>query len=150
MLLNEADLAWVVSRVIAHHDPDRVYVFGSYAKGTMTPSSDLDLLIVRPTTVPFPYRGHNVAAVLATMPIRFDLLFFTPEEIEAECREPDGFLATIMAHARLLYDRDRPSTRAAARLGERIVGFQRRKRGGKGDVTDIDRLRGEGASRTRT
>src|SRR5437764_14550036 len=106
MLLSETDLAWVVSRVVAHYDPDRVYLFGSYAKGTMTPRSGLDLLIVRPTTVPFSHRGRNVAALLAAIPAQFDLLFYTPEEVKAELEDPNGFLSTIMADARLMYKRD--------------------------------------------
>ena len=105
MLLSEGDLAWVVSRVVAHYDPDRVYLFGSYAKGTMSPASDVDLLVVRPTAVPFRMRGRNVNALLVNVPARFDLLYYTPEEVEEELKDPNGFLATIMGDARLMYER---------------------------------------------
>ena len=48
MLLGEDDLASVVNRIVAHYDPNRVYLFGSYAKGTMTRGSDIDLLVTGP------------------------------------------------------------------------------------------------------
>jgi predicted nucleotidyltransferase len=105
MLLSEGDLAWVVSRVVAHYDPDRVYLFGSYAKGTMTAASDVDLLVVRPTAVPFRMRGRNVTALLANVPAHFDLLYYTPEEVAEELKDPNGFISTIIGDARLMYER---------------------------------------------
>src|SRR5271157_1936419 len=105
MLLTETDLAWVVDRVVAHYDPDRVYLFGSYAKGTMTPRSDIDLLVVRRTTVPFRLRGRNVISLLANIPAHFDLLYYTPEEIEEELKDQNGFIAMIIGDARLMYER---------------------------------------------
>src|SRR5262249_5238013 len=113
MLLSEHDLALVVRRVVAHYDPDRVYLFGSYAKGTMTPRSDIDLLVIRPTTVPFRLRGRNVTSLLANIPAHFDLLYYTPEEIAEELKDPNGFIATIIGDARLVYERGgRPSPHA--------------------------------------
>ena len=40
------DLAWAVERLIEAFHPERVYVFGSQARGTPGPNSDFDLLIV--------------------------------------------------------------------------------------------------------
>ncbi len=107
MLLNDSDLARVVRLVVARYDPDRVYLFGSYAKGTMGPRSDVDLLIVRPTTVPFAVRGRNVIPLLAGVAARFDLLFYTPAEIDEELQDPSGFVSTIIADSRLMYERGR-------------------------------------------
>ena len=108
MLLTDSDLARVVDRIVARYDPDRVYLFGSYAKGAMGPRSDVDLLIVRPTTVPFATRGRNITPLVAGVAARFDLLFYTPAEVEEELQDPAGFVTTILADSRLLYERGRP------------------------------------------
>jgi predicted nucleotidyltransferase len=105
MLLGEEDLASVVDRIVAHYDPDRVYLFGSYAKGTMTRCSDIDILVIRSTTVPFQLRGRNVSSLLASIPAHVDLVYFTPEEVAEELTDPNGFLATIIGDARLMYER---------------------------------------------
>jgi predicted nucleotidyltransferase len=105
MLLSDDDLAWVVGGIVARYDPDRVYLFGSYAKGTNDPASDVDLLVVRPTKVPFAIRGRNIAPLLAGVAARFDVLFYTPDEIDAELQDPAGFISTILGDARLLYER---------------------------------------------
>jgi predicted nucleotidyltransferase len=113
MLLNETDLARVVRLVVARCDPDRIYLFGSYAKGSMGPDSDIDLLVVRPTAVPFPVRGRNVIPALAGVAASFDLLFYTPAEIAEEMQDPDGFVSTIIGDSRLLYERGRSVPTAA-------------------------------------
>ena len=117
MLLSPADLSLVVNRIVAHYDPDQVYVFGSYAKGTMTDTSDLDLLVVRPSSIPFTIRGRNVNHLLRQFAADFDVLFYTSAEIEAEQEDPDGFVTTIIGDAVLLYARGG----SLARLRERTA-----------------------------
>jgi hypothetical protein len=45
-------------------------------------------------------------AALSTFPCRFDLLFFTPQELEEQLRDPYSFEARNLAYARLLYSRE--------------------------------------------
>lgn len=103
MIANDTDLRWIVERIVAFYDPDRIYLFGSYAKGTAQDGSDLDLLIVRPNPLPRAHRGKDVIAVLSSFPSRFDLLFYTPQELEEELRDPYSFAAAALATARPLY-----------------------------------------------
>lgn len=103
MIANEMDIRWIVERIVALCDPDRVYLFGSYAKGTAHDGSDLDLLIVVPSALPFVHRGKVVRAALRTFPSRFDLLFFTPQEAEEELKDPYSFISRITASGRLVY-----------------------------------------------
>jgi uncharacterized protein len=103
MIANEMDIRWIVERIVALCDPDRVYLFGSYAKGTAHEGSDLDLLIIAPSALPFLHRGKVVRAVLRAFPSRFDLLFFTPLEVEEELKDPYSFISSITASGRLVY-----------------------------------------------
>lgn len=105
MIGAERDLEWIARRVAARHDVDAVYVFGSYAKGEQTESSDIDLLVVGPSRLPRRHRGKEAAAELASFAMRVDLLYYTAEELAEECAEATSFAATIMASARQLYRR---------------------------------------------
>ena len=104
-MIGERDLAWILERIVALYDPDSIYLFGSYGKGTATAHSDLDLVIVKATDLPRRLRGRDVTAVLAEMAFAFDLLFVTPEELAAELEDPYSLLATIIPTAKQVYRR---------------------------------------------
>lgn len=105
-MITATDVDTVVERIVALYDPDSVYVFGSYAKGFTTDRSDLDLLVIRPSTLPRHLRGRDVVAVLADVPFGLDLLFLTPQELATELARPYSLVATIMPSARVVYARE--------------------------------------------
>ena len=105
MIANEMDMRWIVERVVALCDPDRVYLFGSYAKGTAHNGSDVDLLIVAPSALPRPHRGKSLKFALSAFPSHFDLLFFTPQELEEELKDPYSFISSITAGGWLVYQK---------------------------------------------
>jgi predicted nucleotidyltransferase len=104
----ERDLEWIVARILARTQPDEIYVFGSHAKGTAAAASDIDLLVVGPSRLPRAHRGKEIVAALAAFPRRFDILWYTPQELHEECRDQYSFVATIMLTARRLYPRPSP------------------------------------------
>jgi predicted nucleotidyltransferase len=104
-MIAEADIKNVVMRIVALCDPDKVYLFGSHAKGNATDKSDLDLVVVAPTALPWPMRGANVRAALSSMSFSMDVLFATPSELEDELAEPYSLYSMILPTARLLYAR---------------------------------------------
>ncbi|HEY7415032.1 MAG TPA: hypothetical protein VH593_07555, partial [Ktedonobacteraceae bacterium] len=65
--------------------------------------SDVDLLIVAPSALPRLRRGKLLKAALSTFPCRFDLLFFTPQELADEMNDPFSFVSSIIASGRLVY-----------------------------------------------
>ena len=46
-MITEAQIQAVVARIVEGYRPDRIILFGSYAYGTPTEDSDLDLLILK-------------------------------------------------------------------------------------------------------
>ena len=50
----------LVDKIVALYDPARIILFGSRAKGTSVPASDVDLLIVKDTALPRSQRGLEV------------------------------------------------------------------------------------------
>ena len=105
MIAAPRDLEWIVQRIVALHDPLQIYVFGSHARGDAHQGSDIDLLIVAPSNAPRHHRGRAVAAALSAFPSKFDLLFFTPEEVADALRDETSFLSSVMMSSVLLYER---------------------------------------------
>jgi predicted nucleotidyltransferase len=103
--VEERDLQWIVARILARQQLEAIYVFGSRAKRTATPDSDIDLLVVGASRLPRAHRGKEIVAALAAFPRRFDVLCYTAQELDEECRDPGSFAATIMLTARRLYPR---------------------------------------------
>jgi predicted nucleotidyltransferase len=111
MTPDQRDLSWIVHRVRSRCEASAIYLFGSYAKQGPHPESDIDLLIVAPSRLPRMRRGRDVAAALAVFPKRFDLLFYTEEELAEECTDPYSFISSVMSSARPLYARGEPTPR---------------------------------------
>lgn len=66
---------------IKSYNPEKIILFGSYAYGKPTEDSDVDLLVIKKTLLPFLERQIQVRSLLrTTTPV--DIFVFTPEELE--------------------------------------------------------------------
>ncbi len=63
----------------------RIVLFGSYADGSATETSDVDLLVVADTTLEPHKRYAAVRRLLVDLPLGFDIIVKTPGEY-ARCR----------------------------------------------------------------
>ena len=82
---------------------ERVILFGSYARGTPSPDSDVDLLIIGPFT------GRSAdTSVEIQMKLRpgfpVDLLVRTPEKIRERIAMGDTFMEDVLRQGRVLYE----------------------------------------------
>ncbi|MCK4305744.1 MAG: nucleotidyltransferase domain-containing protein [Candidatus Eisenbacteria sp.] len=85
--------------------PERVVLFGSYARGTATDDSDVDLLII------LPYEGRAAdQSVAIRMRLRpgfpVDLIMRTPQKVHERLEMGDPFLQEILAEGKVLYEAD--------------------------------------------
>jgi len=84
---------------------ERVIVFGSYVRGTVTEDSDVDLLVI------VPFEGRSVdKSVEIRMKLRpqfpVDLLVRTPEKVRERMEMGDGFMREILEEGKVLYEAD--------------------------------------------
>ena len=77
---------------------EKVYLYGSRAKGTSRPDSDIDLILVSPTfsKMPFWKRWEIIGDALAEVMEPIEVLAFSPEEFEKKKEKQAGFLQHIM------------------------------------------------------
>lgn len=87
------------------YQPERVYLFGSWARGEEDDLSDLDVVVIKRTTVPFFERLREVAKALPLAEGAVDVLVYTPDEFEAMQREGNAFAEMIAEEGRLIYAR---------------------------------------------
>lgn len=98
-------LPGAVERLATELQPERVILFGSYAHGTPTPDSDVDLLVVLDTDASAIERYLAVSRLLYPRPFPMDILVRTPAEIEQAPRTNDFFIREILDQGRVLYER---------------------------------------------
>jgi predicted nucleotidyltransferase len=92
-------------RIAAEYHPQRIVLFGSYARGRPTPDSDVDLLIV------MPFEGKPVRmSVDMRLKLRpsfpVDLIVRTPENVQQRLDMGDSFMRDILRSGKVLYEAD--------------------------------------------
>jgi len=93
-----------VDRIAREFDPERVILFGSYADGTATEDSDVDLLVV----MPFPGKSltQSVKTLVQADPhFPADLLARRPEDTERRYRQGDPLIRSALDKGKVLYER---------------------------------------------
>jgi predicted nucleotidyltransferase len=86
-----------------NYHPEKIVLFGSYAYGTPTEDSDLDLLIIKETELPRRMRGREVRKHLRGMKIAVDLLVYTNQEVEEWRDVNTAFITTVMGKGKVLH-----------------------------------------------
>lgn len=67
------------------------YLFGSYARGTATDDSDIDLILISPTQLPWPDRHREFLDLLAELGAA-DLLVYRPGEWQRILSDGNDFI----------------------------------------------------------
>lgn len=72
----------MVQRIVDRFHPDRVILFGSHARGTAGPDSDVDLLVVMPVAGSKREKQLEVRLALHEFKVSKDIIVTTPEDFE--------------------------------------------------------------------
>ena len=98
-----SEIQAMADRIVEHFRPEKVVLFGSYARGSANEDSDVDLLVV------LPFEGsptRKAAEILVRTDPRFpiDLIARTPEQLEVRLALGDFFLREVVEQGRTLYE----------------------------------------------
>lgn len=103
-IVPQGKLAEVVRRLVAIYAPERIYLFGSQARGDAGPDSDYDLMLVVPDGAS-PERRRSAMAYEALwgtgLPV--DVIVWTRGHFESRLHIPASLSAAVMREGRLLH-----------------------------------------------
>lgn len=104
LTISDPRLAEVLKRLIDAYEPERVYLFGSNARGTVGPNSDYDLLLVVPDdATPERKRSRLAYERLWGTGTAVDVLVWTRSSFDRRLHLPASLPATIIREGRLLH-----------------------------------------------
>jgi uncharacterized protein len=101
-----SDIMAVVDRIAKKYDPERVVLFGSYARGTAGADSDVDLLVILPFEgKPF-WKSLEIANDVSPS-FAMDLLARRPDDTQRRYALGDPLIREALDQGQVLYERDR-------------------------------------------
>ena len=108
MMVLQSDIQVLVNEIVEGYQPEKIYLFGSYANGTATDDSDIDLFIVKDTTERKKDRIEQVLNIIKTYPdIGVDMIIYTPKELDYVKSDVVNIANEAIKTGKLLYERVR-------------------------------------------
>lgn len=97
-------LAEIVRRLVEAYQPERIYLFGSVARGDAGPNSDYDLLVVVPDDAPPQRRRSRLAyEALRGTGVAADVLVCTRSYFERRRTLKASLPGTVLREGRVLH-----------------------------------------------
>jgi predicted nucleotidyltransferase len=94
-MISHDQIQHVIDIIAKTAHPERIVMFGSYATGTPTPDSDLDLVVIQETPLPPAKRTQAIRKALRGTTVPIDLIVYTPQEVSYWAEEPLAFPTKI-------------------------------------------------------
>ena len=94
----------IVRRLVDAYHPERIYLFGSYARGESGPDSDYDIMVVVPhSDEPAYRRAQQAHSLLWDLGAAADILVWTRDAFASRVHLRASLPATILREGKLLY-----------------------------------------------
>jgi predicted nucleotidyltransferase len=99
-------IAAITRQLVEHYSPERIYLFGSQARGDAGPDSDLDFCVVVADDTPIELlRDGGIYSLLRGMGYPKDIVPWRRSDFEARAAHVRTSLpATVIREGKLLYD----------------------------------------------
>ena len=93
----------VAAKIVKDYKPEKIILFGSYAWGTPSPDSDVDLFVMKRTNDSIIERHKKVERLLFGSGFPVDVLIYTPLQVKKRLHMGDFFVRNIISKGKLLY-----------------------------------------------
>ncbi len=101
----EQAIQMMVDRLVARFDPDQIILFGSQARGTAGPDSDVDLLVIMPVSGSKRARQLELRIALHDIAVPKDIILATPDEVARRRDIVGTIIRPALREGRVLYAR---------------------------------------------
>ena len=96
----------MVRRIVKKFKPEKIVLFGSYARGTPTRDSDVDLLIIMPVSGSKREKRIEIGVALHDIRIPKDIIVATPDEVERRKNLVGTIIRPALEEGKVLYARE--------------------------------------------
>lgn len=103
--VNEQFLQTIANRIVEALHPQKIILFGSWARGEGDARSDVDLLVIKESELSRPQRYAEVRRLFWGMGQPMDILVYTPDEFARFQSVPGSFTNTVAREGKVLYAR---------------------------------------------
>ena len=101
----EQAIQMMVERLVDRFDPDQIILFGSQARGTAGPGSDVDLLVIMPVTGSKRARQLEMRMALHDIAVPKDIILATPDEVARRRDIVGTIIRPALREGKVLYAR---------------------------------------------
>jgi uncharacterized protein len=109
--LKEIEIEEIVNRIVEASHPEQVLLFGSTARGTTGPNSDLDFLVIKAGR----YNARKIAGIIYQrmrgIARSIDLVIVTPQQVEDCKNSPFSVVYPAVREGRVMYERKKTVAR---------------------------------------
>jgi predicted nucleotidyltransferase len=92
-----------IVELLKAYEPEKIYLFGSWARGESDELSDVDLVLIKQTKASFFERFKQICEILPENIGGIDILVYTPSEFEKMKADGNAFVEMILEEGRLIY-----------------------------------------------
>ena len=93
----------IIQSIIRNYTPQKIVLFGSYARGEAHEGSDIDLMVIKETSKRFIDRIADVIQLNKTL-LTLEPMVYSPLEFETMKKEKRDFIMTIEEEGIEIYD----------------------------------------------
>ena len=95
----------LVSRIVERFQPEKIILFGSYARGTAGEDSDADILVVMPVKGSKRKKATEIDIALVGLDLPVDVIVVTPEELDRNKNMIGTIIYPALREGKVLYEK---------------------------------------------
>jgi len=103
-MITEETIKEAARRLVDGFHPDRIILFGSYARGTADKHSDVDLLVICPVKKDRKKLAFEMDMALMGLEMAKDIIILTPQEFERDKHIPGTIARPAWKEGRVMYE----------------------------------------------
>lgn len=104
-MTNQEVVNQMVETIASRFHPDKIILFGSYANGTSTRDSDVDLLVVMRVEGSKRQKASEIDLALSDRTLPLDVIVVTPDEVEKYRNTIGAILYPALKEGKVVYER---------------------------------------------
>jgi len=100
----EKTIGEMADRIAKRFRPEKIILFGSFARGTAGPDSDADFLVIMPVSGSRREAAIEIDVAISGMGLAKDVFVATPEDMRVYGRRPGTLASIALREGRTLYE----------------------------------------------